>query len=103
MEAFGVVVAVDEGEDFVLGIGGVDEAAVCGISVFERGHEGLGSGVVRVGACGHALAHFGKPQDLAEGPAAGLAATVAVEGQIGGVASGGDVLLHGFDNESLRR
>ena len=55
--------------------------------------------MIGVGSCGHALARSGEPQDVAEGPAAVLAASVAVEDQIGGVASGGDGLLHGFHDQ----
>ena len=100
VKALGVVVAVDEGEDFTAGIGSVDEAAVLQHLCFERAHERLGPGVViGIGSSGHALAHPREPQDVAEGSAAVLAASVAVEDQINGVASGGDGLLHGFDDQ----
>lgn len=80
MEALGVVVAFDEGEDFHAGISGVDEASVLQHLGFERAHEGLGPGVViGIGAGGHALAHAGVAQHRAEGFAAILAPTVAVE------------------------
>ena len=80
METLGVVVAVDEREDFGMGIGGVDEAAVLQHLCFERAHERLGPGIViGLGSCRHALTHSCEPQDVVEGPAAILAAAVAME------------------------
>ena len=96
--ALSVVVAIDERGDFGTDIAGVDAAAVLQHLSFERAHERLGPGVVAgIGSCGHALAHSREPQDVAEGSAAVLTASVAMEAQPSGVASGGDGLLHGND------
>jgi hypothetical protein len=45
------------------------------------------------------LAHSREPQVVAEGSAAVLTASVAREAQPSGVASGGDGLLHGNDDQ----
>ena len=100
VEALSVVVAVDERGDFGTEVAGVDEAAVLQHLSFERAHERLGSSVVAgIGSCGHALAHSREPQVVAEGSAAVLTASVAREAQPSGVASGGDGLLHGNDDQ----
>ena len=98
--ALSVVVAVDERGDFGTDIAGVDEAAVLQHLGFECAHERFGPGVViGIGSCRHALTHSREPQDVAKGPTTVLTASVAVKDQIGGVASGGDGLLHGIDDQ----
>ena len=83
--AVGVVVTFDVIEDFGLGVVGVLEASVLKHFEFESPDEGFSPGVVvGVGPCGHALAHAGFGQDMAEGGAPVLAATVAVEDDASG-------------------
>ena len=78
--SLGVVVGVDELEDFDLGVCGGVEAAALEHFVFEGADEGLGRGiVVGVGAGGHALAEASLGESVAEGGGAVLAAAVAVE------------------------
>src|SRR5215207_11432255 len=78
--AVGVVVAVDEVEDFRAGVGSVLEDAALEHLELEGADEGLGPGiVVGIGARGHALAQAGGGQGLAKGGAGVLAAAIAME------------------------
>ena len=76
VEALGIVVAVDEREDFGMGICGVDEAAILQHLSFERAHERFALGVV-IGSCRQALTHSREPQEVTIGSTAVLATLVA--------------------------
>ena len=87
--AAGVVVGFDIGEDFGAGIVGINEGAALEHFGFEGAHEGFGPGVViGIGPGGHALPELVGAQELAVGPAAVLAAAVAVEDGAGVFAQG---------------
>ena len=76
----GVVVALDEIEDFGPRVGGVFEDAALEHLELEGADEGLGPRIiVGIGARGHALAQAGGRQGLAKGGAGVLAAAVAME------------------------
>ncbi len=99
MQAAGVVVAVEEGKEFVGGVLLAGEAAIAQHLGFEGADEGLGPGdVIGVGSGRHALLHACGAQPLAEGAAAILAATVTVEDDALGAASGGEVGVEGPDD-----
>ena len=94
-----IVVAVDVFEDLGSGVIGILEAAALKHLVLEGADEGFGAGVVvRVGASGHALAHAGFGESVAERSARILAAAIAVEdGLINGTRF--ERLLEGGENE----
>jgi len=99
VQAAGVVVAVDEGKEFVGCVLLAGKAAIAQHLGLERADEGFGPGVViGVGSGRHALLHACGAQPLTEEAAAILAATVAVEDDALGAASGGECGVEGLDD-----
>src|SRR6478752_4542542 len=77
-----VVVALDEGEDLGLSVGGVAPGGGRGPFEFERGEEALGHGVVpAVALAAHALKRAGLGEQIPEAFSCELRATVRVEYQ----------------------
>ncbi len=100
MSAAGVVVGVDVGEEFDLGVGGVDEAAVLQHLRFQGAHEGFGPNIViGISPRGHASADVGLLKKPPVFTAAILAAAVAVEDEAFGCGTGAEGLTEGIANE----
>ena len=93
MFSVGIVIGLDVIEEFGFGVGEGLEASILEHLVFEGADEGFGPCVViRVGACGHALAKAGACQGRAEGSAGVLASPVAVEDGPGNTATAAESL-----------
>ena len=100
MLAADIVVAVDEGKEFVSGVLLAGEAAIAQHLGLEGADEGLGPGVViGVGSGRHALLHACGTQPLTKSAAAILAAAVTVEDDALGAASGDEGGVEGLDDQ----